>query len=80
MSAYDALNGNRLRAFCADVLTEEPPRAGRWQGMDVLLQCDNAFVTPHIAWATNEARVRLINVAIDNVKAFVEGCPVNVLS
>ena len=71
----DALNANRLRAFCADVLTEEPPRAG-----NPLLQCSNAFITPHIAWASREARVRLISVAINNVKSFVEGTPQNVVN
>jgi len=70
----DALNANRLRAFCADVLTEEPPRAS-----NPLLQCTNAFITPHIAWASREARVRLISVAINNVKAFLEGTPQNVV-
>ena len=71
----DALNENQLRAFCADVLTEEPPRKG-----NPLFQCDNAFITPHIAWATKEARSRLIDVAVNNVKAFVDGAPVNVVS
>jgi glycerate dehydrogenase len=71
----DALNENRLRAFCADVLTEEPPRSG-----NPLLQCDNAFITPHIAWATIEARKRLMDIAISNVKAFLDGTPVNVVS
>ena len=71
----DALNENLLRAFCADVLTEEPPRKG-----NPLFQCDNAFITPHIAWATKEARSRLMDVAINNVKAFVDGAPVNVVS
>ena len=70
----DALNDGRLRAYCADVLSEEPPRAD-----NPLLQCENAFITPHIAWATEEARTRLIAVAIDNVKAFVEGMPKNVV-
>ena len=71
----DALKSNRLRAFCADVLTEEPPKAD-----NPLLSCDNAFITPHIAWASNEARIRLIDVAINNVQAFVEGRPKNVVS
>lgn len=71
----DALNDNRLRAFCADVLTEEPPRSG-----NPLLQCVNAFITPHIAWATLEARSRLMTVAVSNVKAFLDGTPVNVVS
>ena len=70
----DALNDGRLRAYCADVLSEEPPRAD-----NPLLQCENAFITPHIAWAAEEARSRLIAVAIDNVKAFVEGMPKNVV-
>lgn len=71
----DALNGNRLRAFCADVLTEEPPKAD-----NPLLGCENAYITPHIAWASCEARVRLLDVAIGNVKAFAEGKPKNVVS
>ena len=71
----DALNENRLRAYCADVLSEEPPKAD-----NPLLRCENAFVTPHIAWATKEARTRLIEVAIGNVKAFIDGRPVNVVN
>lgn len=70
----DALKGHRLRAFCADVLTEEPPRAD-----NPLLACEQAFITPHIAWATREARTRLIDVAVNNVRAFVEGKPINVV-
>jgi glycerate dehydrogenase len=70
----DALKANRLRAFCADVLTEEPPKAE-----NPLLSCENAFITPHIAWASNEARTRLIDVAISNVRAFIEGTPQNVV-
>lgn len=71
----DVLNANRLRAYCADVLSEEPPKAD-----NPLLQCKNAFITPHIAWATNEARRRLVDVAIGNVKAFVDGKPINVVN
>ena len=71
----DALREKRLSAFCADVLTEEPPRAD-----NPLLQCENAFITPHIAWATKEARSRLIDVAVNNVMAFVEGKPMNVVN
>ena len=71
----DALRGKRLGAFCADVLTEEPPKAD-----NPLLQCENAFITPHIAWATQEARTRLTAVAVNNVKAFTEGKPVNVVN
>ena len=70
----DALKANHLRAYCADVLSEEPPRAD-----NPLLGCENAFVTPHIAWATKEARARLIEMAVANVRAFVDGRPVNVV-
>jgi glycerate dehydrogenase len=71
----DALKAHRLRAYCADVLSEEPPKLG-----NPLLQCENAFITPHIAWATKEARTRLIDVACENVKAFVAGKPMNEVS
>ncbi|MCR4957118.1 MAG: D-2-hydroxyacid dehydrogenase [Prevotella sp.] len=70
----EALAGNRLAAFCADVLTEEPPKADH-----PLLKQPKAFFTPHIAWATTEARCRLIQVAIHNVQAFLDGKPVNVV-
>lgn len=68
----DALRANRLGAYCADVLSEEPPKAD-----NPLLSCEHAFITPHIAWATKEARARLIDVAIGNVKAFMDGKPMN---
>ena len=70
----EALNTGRLGAFCADVLTEEPAKAD-----NPLLACDNAYITPHIAWASTEARARLTEVAIGNVRAFVEGKPRNVV-
>ena len=70
----DALKDKRLYAFCADVLTEEPPKAD-----NPLLGLPNAYTTPHIAWATVEARARLVKVAIDNVKAFANGNSQNVV-
>jgi glycerate dehydrogenase len=70
----DALAEGRLAAFCADVLTEEPPKSD-----NPLLAQPNAFITPHIAWATKEARSRLLQIAIDNVRAFLDGRPVNVI-
>ena len=69
-----ALAGGRLAAFCADVLTNEPPLA-----TNPLLTQENAFITPHIAWATTEARMRLIQVATDNVHSFLSGKPQNVV-
>lgn len=71
----DTLTENRLRAYCADVMSEEPPQAD-----NPLLSCENAFFTPHIAWAIREARVRLVDVAIANVRAFADGHPRNVIS
>lgn len=71
----EALHNNRLRAFCADVLTDEPPTPE-----NPLLECENAFITPHIAWASSEARKRLTNIAVSNVLAFVEGKSQNVVS
>ena len=68
----DALKAGTLRAFCADVITQEPPRSD-----NPLLNEPNAFITPHIAWATTEARTRLVEIAIENVKAFAEGRPQN---
>ncbi len=69
-----ALHEGRLAAFCADVLTKEPPAED-----NPLLKAPNAFITPHIAWASTEARGRLLKVAIDNVKAFLNGKPQNVV-
>ena len=71
----DALNDGSLAAYCADVLSVEPAQAD-----NPLLACQNAYLTPHIAWATYEARVRLAKIAEDNLRAFIEGEPVNVVS
>jgi glycerate dehydrogenase len=69
-----ALAEGKLAAFCADVLTEEPPKAN-----NPLLSQPNAFITPHIAWATKEARSRLLQVAISNVEAFLNAKPQNIV-
>lgn len=67
----DALNGGRLAAFGADVLSQEPPR-----GDNPLLSARNCFLTPHIAWATLEARTRLMSTATENVRQFIAREPV----
>lgn len=67
----DALNGGRLAAFGADVLSHEPPR-----GDNPMLSARNCFLTPHIAWATLEARTRLMSTATENVRQFIAGEPV----
>lgn len=68
----DALASGKIGAFCADVLSTEPPAAD-----NPLLSAPNTYITPHIAWATKEARSRLMNIALDNVKAFISGQPQN---
>ena len=71
----EALNAGSLYAYCADVLSKEPAEAS-----NPLLKCPAAYITPHIAWATEEARKRLVDVAVNNVCAFVDGTPQNVIS
>ncbi len=68
----DALNEGRIMAAGVDVLQEEPPRNG-----SPLINARNCYITPHIAWATKAARERLLNIAVANVKAFMEGRPQN---
>lgn len=69
-----ALNEGRLAGAGLDVLTVEPPRPD-----NPLLHAKNVIITPHIAWATKEARARLMDTAIGNVRAYVDGRPVNVV-
>jgi len=71
----EALNNGQLGGYGADVMCQEPPRKD-----NPLFKAPNAFITPHIAWATDEARSRLLNIAVANVKAFAEGNPVNVVN
>ena len=70
----DALNGDRLAGAAVDVLTSEPPPLE-----NPLLHAKNCIVTPHIAWATKEARMRLIGGAVTNLRAFLDGHPINVV-
>lgn len=67
-----ALNDRRLYAAGLDVLSAEPPRAD-----NPLLTARNCYITPHIAWATREARERLMAIAADNLRNFISGTPVN---
>lgn len=69
-----ALHEGKIRAFCADVLDTEPPSSA-----NPLLSAPNAFITPHIAWATKEARTRLMGITVENLRRFVEGKPVNMV-
>ena len=71
----EALESEQLAAYAADVMVQEPPAAD-----NPLFAQPHAYLTQHIAWATVEARKRLMGIAEENVKAFVEGHPINVVS
>jgi glycerate dehydrogenase len=71
----DALNSGRLAGAAVDVLSDEPPPLDH-----PLLRAKNCLVTPHLAWATRAARARLLKIAVENVRAFLEGRPQNVVN
>ncbi len=68
----DALNAGRLAGAALDVLSVEPPAES-----NPLIQAKNCIVTPHIAWATREARARLMEMTAENLSAFLQGSPIN---
>ena len=71
----DALNQGVIAGAGLDVLSMEPPMRD-----NALLKSRNCIVTPHIAWATKEARSRLMNIAVKNVEGFLVKQPVNVIN
>lgn len=71
----EALNSGHIAGAGLDVLSQEPPTAD-----NPLLKARNCIITPHIAWATLEARKRLMGVVIENIKAFLEGRPQNIVN
>lgn len=71
----DSLIAGHLGAYGTDVMSIEPPKSD-----NPLFTAPNAFVTPHIAWATVEARKRLVSIAVNNFKAFANGNPINVIN
>lgn len=71
----EALENGQLGGYGADVMCAEPPSED-----NPLFAQPNAFITPHIAWATTEARARLLAICADNIKAFIEGHPQNVVN
>lgn len=71
----NALNNDEIRGAGLDVLRVEPPEA-----TNPLLTAKNCFITPHIAWAAFETRKRLLDILEDNLRAFVDGKPQNVVN
>lgn len=71
----DALNSGKVGGAALDVVSTEPIKAD-----NPLLSAKNCILTPHISWASKEARQRLMDTAVDNVKQFLDGKPINVLN
>ena len=71
----DALNAGRIAGAALDVLSVEPPPV-----TNPLLSVKNCLITPHNAWGTRAARLRLMSIAVENVRAFIAGKPQNVVN
>ena len=71
----DALNSGKVACAGLDVVSTEPIR-----GDNPLLKAKNCIITPHISWAPRESRQRLMDIAVEDLKAFVEGHPINVVN
>lgn len=67
----DALNEGKIAGAALDVMTSEPPTD------NPLIHAKNCIITPHMAWASLEARVRLLHATEDNVRAFLQNTPIN---
>lgn len=71
----DALNSGKVYAAGLDVVSTEPIK-----GDNPLLKAKNCMITPHISWAPKESRQRIMNCAVENAKAYLDGAPINVVN
>ena len=71
----EALKSGKVAAAGLDVVSTEPI-----QPDNPLLNAPNCFITPHISWAPRESRQRLMDIAVNNLNAYIEGCPVNIVT
>ena len=71
----EALKSGKVAAAGLDVVSTEPI-----QPDNPLLNAPNCFITPHISWAPRESRQRLMDIAVNNLTAYIEGCPVNIVT
>ena len=70
-----ALESGKVRFAAVDVVSQEPPVA-----TNPLLNAPNCIITPHMAWAPEEARQRILDVTVDNIRGFLDGTPINVVN
>ena len=71
----DALNSGRIAGAALDVLSTEPPQAN-----NPLLGANNCIITPHNAWMSKEARIRIMEITLENIKAFLNGEAINLVN
>ena len=71
----EALRSGKLRAAAVDVVSQEPIL-----GSNPLLHAPNCIITPHMAWAPTESRLRLMECAVENLRGFLSGAPLNVVN
>lgn len=71
----EALNSGKIYAAGLDVVSSEPIKTD-----NPLLKAKNCLITPHISWAPKESRIRLMEIAVENLRAFIQGEPINVVN
>ena len=72
---YDALESGKVAAAALDVVSTEPIKSD-----NILLRAKNCIITPHISWATKEARERIMNTTAENIRSVIDGAPINVVN